>query len=170
VSEKASRDVVRQAYDYCCGYCGVHEEEVGSELEIDHFQPRAAGGGDEPENLVYCCSMCNRLKGDFWPAGALEQTQRRLLHPQRDPMPIHLQQEMDGRLKALTETGLFHIDRLRLNRPPLVALRRARQRTRQLQIALTSAQEERKRLQAKITLLEGELEKVLEQLARLLNR
>ena len=85
-------------------------------------------------------------------------------------MPIHLQQEVGGRLKALTETGSFHIERLRLNRPPFVALRRARQRTRQLQIALTRAQEERERLQAKITLLEGELEKILEQLARLLNR
>ena len=169
MAEKTLRNTVRQVYGYRCGYCGVHEEEVGSELELDHFQPRAAGGGDEPENLVYCCSMCNRLKGDFWPADVLAPTQRRLLHPQREPMPLHLQEEVDGRLKGLTETGSFHIERLRLNRPPLVALRCARQRVPQFQRALTVAQEEREKLRTRITSLEGELEKVLEQLARLLN-
>jgi len=33
---------------------------------------------------------------------------------------------------ALTETGAFHIERVRLNRPPLVALHRACQETAQL--------------------------------------
>jgi HNH endonuclease len=40
---------------------------VGSELEIDHFQPKSAGGGDELENLIYCCTPCNRHKAMFWP-------------------------------------------------------------------------------------------------------
>ncbi|MEW6210530.1 MAG: HNH endonuclease signature motif containing protein, partial [Acidobacteriota bacterium] len=62
------KESVRRAYDFRCGYCGVREEEAGSELEVDHFQPRSTGGGDDLENLVYCCTTCNRFKSDYWPA------------------------------------------------------------------------------------------------------
>ncbi len=71
------REAVRQAYGYRCGYCGVHEEEAGCELQVDHFRPRAAGGSDELSNLIYCCSACNRIKSDFWSVDEIH----RLLHP-----------------------------------------------------------------------------------------
>lgn len=170
MSERTIRNAVRQSYGYRCGYCGVHEEEVGSELEIDHFQPRASGGGEGAENLVYCCSTCNRLKANFWPATNPAETQQRLLHPQRDASASHLREEKDGLLVALTATGAFHIGRLRLNRPPLVALRRARQRTLQVQHTFADAQEELTQLRARVSLLEEELAKVLAQLSRLLGR
>lgn len=67
MDEQEPREAIRRAYDYRCGHCGVHEEDTGSELQIDHFQPRSAGGGDDLDNLVYRCPTCNRLKGDFWP-------------------------------------------------------------------------------------------------------
>jgi hypothetical protein len=159
---------VRQAYKYRCGYCGVQEEEVGSELELDHFQPRSADGGDDRSNLVYCCSKCNRLKGDFWPQDKAVSFSRRLLHPQKDDLATHYYERTDGHLEASTETGTFHLSRLRLNRPPLLALRRARQKVGQLHQEVALAQEQREKLQERIMLLEGELEKVLEQLSRLL--
>lgn len=168
MDEQERREAVRRAYDYRCGYCGVQEEEVGSELEIDHFQPRSAGGGDDPDNLVYCCPTCNRLKGDFWPAGDPSTSHRRLLHPKRDDLAAHLREEPDGRLTALTETGAFHIERLRLNRPPLVALRRTRQEGTRLRRELAAAREEQARLRERIVSLEREIEEVLTQLARLL--
>ena len=49
-----------------CGYCGVEEAEVGAELTVDHFQPRAQNGTDNAANLVYCCNACNQFKGDYW--------------------------------------------------------------------------------------------------------
>jgi hypothetical protein len=101
----------------------VSEAAVGSELEIDHFQPKSAGGSDELENLVYCCTSCNRRKGTFWPIVDAATTPRRLLHPGRDDIAPHLREEENGWLTALTETGAFHIERLALNRPRLVALR-----------------------------------------------
>lgn len=168
MEEQERRAAVRRAYDYRCGYCGIHEHEAGSELEIDHFQPRSLGGGDDLDNLVYCCPTCNRLKGDFWPAGDPFTTHQRLLHPKRDDMAMHLREEADGRLTALTETGAFHIARLRLNRPPLVALRRARREGMRLRQLLTEAQEEQVRLRERIAVLERELGEVLAQLARLL--
>jgi hypothetical protein len=170
VVEKAAREAVRREYGYRCGYCGVHEEELGGELEVDHFQPRSAGGSDHLDNLVYCCPTCNRLKGDFWPSDHPPATGRCLLHPKRDDPLVHFREEEDGRLTALTETGVFHIERLRLNRPPLVALRRARQKMVQLLRELTAAQEEQTQLRERIASLEKELEKILEQLLWLLGR
>lgn len=169
MEEQEHREAVRRAYDYRCGYCGVHEQEAGSELEIDHFKPRALGGGDDLDNLVYCCPTCNRLKGDFWPTDEPSTTLRRLLHPKRDDLAMHLREEADGRLIALTKTGAFHIERLRLNRPPLVALRRARQESVRLQQELAEAQEERMHLRERIAVLEREVEEVVAQLTRLLS-
>jgi len=173
VIKRERREALRRAYGRRCGYCGVHEEEAGSKLEIDHFRPRSAGGANEGDsqqslgNLVYCCPTCNRLKGDFWPDCDPLQTPHRLLHPKRDNVSQHLQEGKDGRLTALTETGSFHIERLRLNRPPLVALRRARRETEGLRRDLITAQEEQARLRERIGTLEIELEGILEQILRL---
>ena len=38
------RRQVRQRDGFACTYCGVTEELVGSELTVDHFQPRVEGG------------------------------------------------------------------------------------------------------------------------------
>ncbi len=56
---------VRERFGYRCGYCGVAEQEAGALLEIDHYRPLSAGGGEEIENLVYCCPACNRFKHDY---------------------------------------------------------------------------------------------------------
>ena len=169
MDEQKRREVLRRAYGCRCGYCGVHEEEAGSELEIDHFQPRAAGGGNDLDNLVYCCPTCNRLKGDFWAMRDPSAPQRRVLHPKRDDLASHMREDANGRLTALTETGAFHIERLRLNRPPLVALRRTRWEVTRLHREVTVARQEQVQLRERIVSLERELEEVLEYLTRLLN-
>lgn len=93
-----------------------------------------------------------------------------MLHPKRDDLSAHLREDVDGHLVALTEAGIFYIERLRLNRPPLVALRRSRQQTATLTQELTAAQKEQKYLQERIVSLERSLEETMSQLARLLNR
>lgn len=47
---------------FTCAYCGNHPPNVL--LEVDHIIPRAAGGSDDPENLVTACQDCNRGKSD----------------------------------------------------------------------------------------------------------
>jgi hypothetical protein len=170
MSVEDPRAAVHRAYAGRCGYCGVHEDEAGAELEIDHFQPRSAGGTDEPANLVSSCTTCNRLKGDFWPAAGPTTAIRRLLHPQRDDLSLHLREEADGRLVALTETGGFHLTRLRLNRPQLVALRRARADVARLRARLAAYDAERAALLERIAGLERDLEQVLAHIAALLER
>jgi hypothetical protein len=116
------KDALRRLFQFRCGYCGIRESNAGSELTVDHFQPRTRGGTDDATNLVYCCHACNEFKGDFWQP----DSPRRLLHPLRDDPSAHMVEDPDGRLRALTDTGDFHIDRLRLNRPQLVEYRRER--------------------------------------------
>lgn len=153
---------MRRAYAYRCGYCGVREEEIGSELELDHFQPRAAGGGDELNNLVYCCSVCNRIKSDFW---SDDQTGR-LLHPGLEAVSLHLREEFDGRLTPLTERGAFHLQRLRLNRPQLVRARRRRSEDRHIQQELAEVRENYRRALQHMRELEQQLQQALDQLDR----
>ena len=165
MTEAELRQAVRRAYDFACGYCGVREEDAGSLLELDHFQPRAAGGGDEFENLVYCCPTCNRLKGDLWRAATDE---KRLLHSQRDDAGLHLLLKPDGLFTALTTTGEFHLSRLRLNRPPLVALRRARAENSRLREALAQAHTAQESLQKRLVALDQEIERITADLTRFL--
>lgn len=167
MTESGLRQTVRRAYDFGCGYCGVREEDAGSELELDHFKPRSLGGDDALENLVYCCTTCNRVKGDFW---ATSTTEKRLLHPQQDDLSLHLRQESDGFLTALTETGKFHLSRLRLNRPPLAALRRARAENARLREELKQSQATQKTLTEHLRRLDGEIERIYEEIIRLSNK
>lgn len=73
-------------------------------------------------------------------------------------------------MTALTDTGAFHVERLQLNRPPLVALRRTRADVASLRQALEAARGEQARLQQQIARLERETEDVLAQLSRLSGR
>lgn len=156
------REAVRRAYNFRCGYCGVHENEVGSELEIDHFCPSAAGGSDELSNLVYCCPACNRNKSDYWPG---DET-RRLLHPHQDDWALHLQQAEDGRLAALTERGALHLQRLRLNRPQLIAARLSRQQRHTDAQELAALRAEIERINQHRAELEAQLQEISEQLTQ----
>ena len=134
------RNSLRLRFHFRCGYCGVHERDVGAELTIDHFQPRSSGGAHELENWVYCCHACNEFKGSHWQP----DSPNRILHPHRDELASHVIEEKDGMLRALTDTGAFHIDRLHLNREPLVEHRRELHRLKSLRQAEAA---ERERLQ-----------------------
>lgn len=117
-------DAVRGRYDFRCGYCGVSEVDTGGELTVDHYQPLAAGGGDEEENLVYACARCNQYKGDYFPSAPARAAGRRVLHPLRDDPSTHLREDPESaRLEGITDTGRFHISLLRLNRSPLIQRR-----------------------------------------------
>lgn len=117
------REDVRRRASYACEYCGVTETDVGGELTIDHFQPQAWSGTDDPSNLIYCCHRCNLYKADFWVASG---STAGLWNPRSDPVNEHLLLTNDGVLHPLSERGATTIQVLRLNRPPLLAYRRQR--------------------------------------------
>lgn len=112
---------VRLRYEFRCGYCGVSEIHVGSELTVDHYRPLSAFGSDEDENLVYACIKCNQYKGDFFPDSSDHDHGWYVLHPLRHRAAEHFQtNRRTGYLEPLTETGRFHVNLLQLNRPALV--------------------------------------------------
>jgi HNH endonuclease len=124
---------IRQRYNYHCGYCGVSEADTGSELTVDHYRPRSANGSDDEDNLVYACIKCNQFKGDFFPDSDDLQHGRRVLHPFRDEISVHIREDtLQGYLEPLTDIGRFHITLLQLNRPALVAHRLRRRLIRLL--------------------------------------
>jgi hypothetical protein len=143
---------LRQLYDFRCGYCGVSETEAGAELTVDHFQPRSAQGGDSLANSVYCCHACNEFKGAYWNPSSV----RRILHPLNDSLAAHLEMLPDGLLRGLTETGAFHLQRLKLNRGALIAHR--------------TEEGERRRERERIVQIEAELEQIRLQMDALLRR
>lgn len=50
---------------YQCSYCGSKKN-----LTIDHILPKSRGGRNTWQNLITCCSGCNRIKGDKTPEEA----------------------------------------------------------------------------------------------------
>lgn len=164
--DSAVRASVREAYGRRCGYCGVSEIWVGGELEVDHFHPVRHDGADTPDNLVYACTICNRFKSDYWPTDDASESLR-LLHPGQDDMSAHVGEVADGRLIGLTPRGWFHIDRLHLNRPQLIALRQLSRTEQPLQKEVAQAQDMNAQLQKRIRELETELAELREIIAAL---
>lgn len=126
----------------------------GGELTIDHFHPRAHGGSDELDNLLYCCNRCNQYKLAYWPARPSAPV---LWNPRVSPRDEHFLALDDGTLYPLTDIGAFTLKRLRLNRPPLIAYRLRQQ-----------ARGEEARLLARYRDLLTALEQVTQQQAALL--
>lgn len=143
-----TRQQVREFFQFRCGYCGVSETEYGATLTIDHYQPVSRGGSDERENLVYCCHACNEFKSDHWNPDNPE----RILNPRHDELSLHLRENENGEIEGLTATGIFHLTRLHLNRPPLLLQRQIRHR--------------REQWEARMVALESRLDRAEAQLAR----
>jgi hypothetical protein len=126
------REMVRQYANFACEFCGVTETDTGGQLTMDHYQPKAKGGKDTFENLLYCCARCNQYKMAYWPEHPGELA---LWNPRKEPFVQHFLDLDDGTLYPLTPVGAFTLKRLRLNRPPLVAHRlRKQQREKALQL------------------------------------
>lgn len=129
------RENVRLRAQFACEFCGIHETDAGGELTIDHYQPKGKGGDDSLDNLIYCCFRCNQHKLDYWPT---LPGQPSLWNPRREPASHHFLELNDGTLHPLTTVGAFTLQRLRLNRSPLIAHRlRKRQQAEQAHV-LTS--------------------------------
>lgn len=112
-----TRLLVRERAGFACEFCSITETDTGGELTIDHYQPKTKGGSDDLENLIYSCIKCNAFKSDYW---SDDNAQPVLWNPRIELANLHLIEASDGLLYPLTATGRFTIERLRLNRPPLV--------------------------------------------------
>ncbi|CAN92909.1 hypothetical protein sce2750 [Sorangium cellulosum So ce56] len=158
------RALVREGFRARCAYCGVHEDAVGATLTVDHHRPRAHGGTDDVTNLVYCCARCNEHKGAYW--HEQDPPYVRLLHPGRDNLAQHVHESDDGHLVGLTPAGEFFVQRLRLNRPQLVAYRRARQAEVTLTAELAASRRRVEELERAVLDLRAALESTADEIER----
>lgn len=120
ISDTAIRNEVRQRAEFKCEFCSISETDSGGELSIDHFRPKSKGGNDNLNNLIYCCIRCNQYKLDYWP---IVPDDSKLWNPRIESFGEHFLKLDDGTLYPLTSAGAFTLNRLRLNRPPLVSNR-----------------------------------------------
>jgi hypothetical protein len=125
-----AREALRHDFEYRCGYCMIHEQQVDDEdgFCIDHFRPRSRGGKvNDYANLYWVCIACNRFKGDAWPTRAEQQRGRRFADPcAEQDYGHHFVEDDAGELVPRTACGEYHVARLRLNRPARVRRRRER--------------------------------------------
>jgi HNH endonuclease len=159
------RQRARKLFGGRCAYCGVHEDAAGATLTVDHYQARSRGGSDDEDNLVYACPRCNEHKGAYWHLEDLPHI--RLLHPGRDDLAFHLREEPSGRLIGLTSEGRFFIERLRLNRAPLVAHRVRLRAGAAREVELASARQRVAELERHITDLRAAVESTTDEIQRL---
>ena len=86
------KELVRERFRRCCGYCGTPEELVGGKngMEVDTFVPKSVSPSLQGnfDNLVYACRHCNARKGN------------RVL-----PVELHPGRAQYNKLLALTESG-----------------------------------------------------------------
>jgi hypothetical protein len=120
------RERVREAARERCGYCLSPQRLVMGTLEIEHLVPRAAGGGDEEDNLWLSCSLCNRYKGPQTSAvdPATGETAP-LFNPRHDSWSAHFRWSVDGgRIEGVTPVGRATVEALKLNNELAVEVRR----------------------------------------------
>lgn len=117
------REALIDEFDNKCGYCNC-QLGVTSTPEVDQFFPVSLfpEKAYEPDNLVLCCSVCNRAKGNISPLDQDGQTI--MLNPRTDDFSDHILIDQTGKAKGLTEKGVFTIDSLKLNRPELIEYRK----------------------------------------------
>jgi hypothetical protein len=162
--DEALRGRLRERFGGRCGYCGVHEDDAGATLTVDHHRPRVRDGETQDNNLVYACARCNEHKGSYW--HEQDPPYVRLLRPGQDDLTVHIEERDDGWLIGTTPEGRFFVDRLNLNRPQLVAYRRGRLVKHRLSEDLAAALEHVRDLERRMEKLTAAIDTVIAEIER----
>jgi hypothetical protein len=121
-----AREHLRRDFECRCAYCMTHEDRIDvRNFDIDHFRPQGRGGPvNDYRNLYWSCKHCNSSKGDAWPSLTETRQGWRFADPcAEQDYGVHFVENDQGVLEPRTLRGEYHVERLRLNRPWLVARR-----------------------------------------------
>lgn len=119
-------EVVARA-DGCCEYCLMPAEGQVAWFPIDHIVPRSRNGETVSNNLAMSCPRCN---GHKWAAvSAIDPETGEsvpLFHPRQQVWTEHFCWSQTGDLKidGLTPCGRATVQRLKMNGPGTVDIRR----------------------------------------------
>jgi hypothetical protein len=125
LSDHVKRSVVERA-NYCCEYCLTPSRYSSDPLSVEHIVPQARGGSTATENLAAACQGCNNFK--FVATHAVDPVTGvtvPLYHPRQHTWTEHFAWNENATIiLGKTPTGRATVERLRLNRPGVVNLRR----------------------------------------------
>jgi hypothetical protein len=124
---EALRQLVTARAQGRCEYCQSPEAYATERFSIEHIQPRTLQGSTMPANLALACQGCNGYKS-VQTTGVDPETGETvvLFHPRQHVWGEHFTWSADGlRILGLTPPGRATVALLRINRPPLMNLRRA---------------------------------------------
>jgi hypothetical protein len=126
ISRAFRREIAERAAGLC-EYCRSPSAFAPDLFEIEHVQPRSAGGPTTLANLAWACGGCNLFKAAKTNAIDPDSGQRvSLFHPREDVWAAHFEWSNDfSRIIGKTPSGRATIAALRMNRPSLVNLRMA---------------------------------------------
>lgn len=123
----AVQEEVRRRANFLCEYCHTDERWQYIRFTIDHVTPRAAGGGDESDNLALACASCNRRKSHHQTApDPFSAEPVPLFDPRRDLWSDHFIWSADGvTILPLTPVGRATVSLLAVNNERALAIRLA---------------------------------------------
>lgn len=126
---KQWKDIVRQECKYQCVYCAINEGSFGGvrNFHLDHYRPKNLFVALENviANIFYACSICNSFKGADWPGEPmLDFSNYCYPDPSKVDYSTILIEGDCGVVKSELVSGKYMVERLYINRPQMVMLRR----------------------------------------------
>ena len=118
---------VAQRAGFLCEYCHTPEDFSPDTFDIEHIISLLKGGTSDYENLALACGGCNAAKyiHTFW-TDPITGINSPLFNPRTDNWASHFSWSEDFTvLIGQTPKGRATIERLKMNRPRLVNLRKA---------------------------------------------
>ena len=116
------RQEIRQDCLGRCVYCDLHENEMRGQtgMDIDHFRPKAKFPklDNNPHNLVWSCTSCNRQKSDHWPALGTNDTfvgNEGFIDPFGEHRSDYFEVRSDGSIIPLKPPAGYIVEQLLLN-------------------------------------------------------
>ena len=122
---RAVRQAVRERASSCCEYCFSQWKYCPDPLRVEHIIPQARGGSNDESNLALSCQGCNGRKHVAVSAtDPVTEKEVPLYHPRQDVWSDHFAWSTGfTEIIGKTPTGRATVERLQLNREPLVNLR-----------------------------------------------
>jgi 5-methylcytosine-specific restriction endonuclease McrA len=118
--------LVRERAGRCCEYCRLPQSSQEAIFHIDHITPRSTRGATAPNNLALACVTCSLRKAARTHArDPLSNERVPLFHPRQDQWSEHFRWTKGCRLLGRTATGRATIAALGMNRPAVIAIRKA---------------------------------------------
>lgn len=120
------RAAVAERARKCCEYCRAQERYSPDSFSVEHILPISKGGSSDLSNLAFACQGCNNRKYISTKANdPVTQQSVALYHPRQQNWIGHFAwNENCSEVLGLTATGRATVNKLKLNRPGLVNLRK----------------------------------------------